>query len=323
MIDNRILCAAVDTALGRSTDSKFTAEQRADGFRSYLAELGKDYRRNEILINEIIEETVSTILPLKVVEKLGIFADVATVADGVTKKWNVKSGKITAAYTALGVEQPRQKIYKGSVATTTTVLGGAVYAEYEDLVCNRVDFSELATGLVDAIMDKIYAGIQAGLVGAFGTSNNANRYAESGLTQAEFDKLMGTVMSYGQPSIVGTWSGMAALSNALAFDWAKTSEVDKVDVRNMGYVAKYKSANVILLPNSYTDETNATKVLDDGYKYIVPVGADKPVKIVLEGKMHIREKAERDWSTTKEYYQKSGITVLAVNNMALHENTAL
>lgn len=323
MIDNRILLAAVDTVLGKSSDPKFTAEQRADGFRTYLAELGKDYRRNYILINEIIEDTVSTILPLKVIEKLGIFADVATVSDGVTKKWNVKNGKITAAYTALGVEQPRQKIYKGSFTTTTTVLGGAVYAEYEDLVCNRVDFAETATNLVDAIMDKIYSGIQGALVGAFGATNNANRFAEAGLTQLEFDKLMGTVMSYGQPTIVGTWSGAAVLSNALAFDWAKASEADKIDVRNMGYVAKYKSANVVLLPNSFTDETNSTKVLDDGYMYIIPVGADKPVKIVLEGKMHIREKDERDWSQTKEYYQKSGISALAVNNMALHEDTAL
>lgn len=323
MIDNRILCAAVDTTLGRSSDEKFTPAQRANGFKAYLAELSKDYARNAILINEIIEETVSTVLPLKVTEKLGIFADVATVGDGVTKKFHVKNGKITAAYTGLGVEQPRQKLYKGSFGVTTSAIGGSVYAEYEDLVCGRVDFSEMTNMLVDAIMDKIYAGIQDALVGAFGTANNANRFAEAGVTQAEFDKLMGTVMSYGQPTIVGTWSGMALLSNAAAFDWLKASEADKLDVRNMGYVAKYKSASVILLPNSFTDETNATKVLDDGYKYIIPVGADKPVKIVLEGRLHIKETQEKDWSTTKEYYQKAGISVLATNNLALHENTSL
>lgn len=323
MVDKRILNCAVDTVLRKSSDPKFTAEQRADGFRAYLAELGKDYARNAILINEIIEETVSTVLPIRVAEKLGIVADVATVADGVTKKFQVKNGKITAAYTGLGVEQPRQKLYKGSLTVTTSAVGGAVYAEYEDLVCGRVDFSEMSNLLVDAIMDKIYMGIQDALVGAFGTSNNANRFAESGVTQSEFDKLMGTVMAYGQPAIIGTWTGVATLSNASGFDWAKTSEVDKMDVRNMGYVAKYKSANVILLPNSFTDETNATKVLDDGYKYIIPVGADKPVKIVLEGRMHIKDTDERDWSTTKAYYQKTGISVLAVNSMALHESTNL
>lgn len=323
MLDARILNAAVDVVLGRSSDPKFTAEQRADGFREYLKELSKDYNRNVILINEIIEETVSTVLPIKVTEKLGIFADIATVADGVTKKFHVKNGKITAAYTGLGVEQPRQKLYKGSLSVTTSAIGGAVYAEYEDLVCGRVDFSEMSNMLVDAIMDKIYMGIQDTLVTAFGGTNNANRFAESGLTQTEFDKLMGTVMAYGQPTIVGTWTGLAGLSNASGFDWAKAPDADKIDVRNMGYVAKYKSANVILLPNSFTDETNVTKVIDDGYKYIIPVGVDKPVKIVLEGKMHIKDNQERDWSTTKAYYQKAGISVLAVNSLALHENTAL
>jgi hypothetical protein len=128
-IDNRILMCAVDAVLGKSSDPKFTAEQRIEGMKNYLAELGKDYRRNYLLINEVVEQTVDQILPIKIADRLGVVADVAQVGDGVTKKWHVENGKITSAYTALGVEQPRQKLYKKTLITATAPIGGAVYAE--------------------------------------------------------------------------------------------------------------------------------------------------------------------------------------------------
>jgi hypothetical protein len=56
---------------------------------------------------------------------------------------------------------------------------------------------------------------------------------------------------------------------------------------------------------------------------MMPVDGVKPVKIVLEGGMHIRDKQERDWSQTKEYYRKAGVSVLAVSHMSLFENTSL
>jgi hypothetical protein len=322
-IDKRILNCAVDAVLGKSSDSKFTPEQRMEGITTYLSELGKDYRRNEILINEIIEETVDAILPIKLGERLGVFAEIATVGDGVTKKFHVPNGKIKAAYSALGVEQPRQKLYKGSLTVQTAPIAGAVYAEYEDLVAGRVDFAEMILQLVDAIMDTIYAGIQEALIGAFGAVNNANRFAAASFNQSEFDKLKGTVQAYGKPMVIGTGVGLSEISNGAGFDWNKTNEQDRLDIRNLGHVAMYKGANVIELPNTFTDETNATKVLDDGYVYIMPVDGVKPVKIVLEGSMKIRDKQERDWSTTKEYYRKAGISVLAVNHMSLFENTSL
>jgi hypothetical protein len=322
-IDKRILNCAVDAVLGKSSDSKFTPEQRMEGITTYLSELGKDYRRNEILINEIIEETVDAILPIKLGERLGVFAEIAVVGDGVTKKFHVPNGKIKAAYSALGVEQPRQKLYKGSLTVQTAPIAGAVYAEYEDLAAGRVDFAEMILQLVDAIMDTIYAGIQEALIGAFGTVNNANRYAGASFNQSEFDKLKGTVQAYGKPMVIGTGVGLSEISNGAGFDWNKTNEQDRLDIRNLGHVAMYKGANVIELPNTFQDETNSAKVLDDGYVYIMPVDGVKPVKIVLEGSMKIRDKQERDWSTTKEYYRKAGVTVLAVNHMALFENSSL
>jgi hypothetical protein len=322
-LDKRILTCAVDAVLGRSSDPKYTPEQRLDGIQKYLQDLAKDYRRNSILINEIIEQTVDAILPIHLENALGVFTEVATVPDGTTKKFHISDGRITAAYIGLGVQQPRQKLYKNSLTVTTAPIGGAVYAEYEDLVTGRVDFTELISQLVMAISDTLYGGIQDALVKAFGSANNANRHAASGFDQQEFDKLKGTVQAYGKPVIIGTGVGLSAISNGPGFEWDKASEQDRLDIRNLGHVAMYKGSDVIELPNTFTDETNTQKVLEDKYIYMMPVGGDKPVKIVLEGKMHIRERQERDWSTTMEYYRKAGVAVLQVNHMAMYENSSL
>ena len=40
-------------------------------------------------------------------------------------------------------------------------------------------------------------------------------------------------------------------------------DADKADMRNFGYIGKYMGADVIIIPQSFTDATNTTKVVDD------------------------------------------------------------
>ena len=44
---------------------------------------------------------------------------------------------------------------------------------------------------------------------------------------------------------------------------------------NNGYLANYKGHQVVVLPQSYEDETNTTKIIDPSYAWIIPVGAEK------------------------------------------------
>ncbi len=90
-----------------------------------------------------------------------------------------------------------------------------------------------------------------------------------------------------------------------------------------GYFTNYNGTTVVVLPQSFTDETNATKVIDPAYIYIFPTGSEKPINIVFEGQTLVKEFENRDWSTELHTYQKFGVAVMTTNNLAVFKNTSL
>lgn len=101
------------------------------------------------------------------------------------------------------------------------------------------------------------------------------------------------------------------------------SESMKDERWNNGYFTRYKGFPVVVLPQSFTDETNATKVIDPSYIYIFPTNNQKPVKIVFEGQTHVKEFENRDWSTELQTYQKFGVGIITTNNLAVFRNKGL
>ena len=90
-----------------------------------------------------------------------------------------------------------------------------------------------------------------------------------------------------------------------------------------GYLANYKGHNVIVLDQSFEDETNSTKVMDPSYAYIIPVGADKPVKIAFEGNTIVDEYVNKDRSREVQVYKKLGVGTLITNNICVYVNSSL
>ena len=93
---------------------------------------------------------------------------------------------------------------------------------------------------------------------------------------------------------------------------------------NNGYLANYKGHNVIVLDQSYEDETNTTKVIDPSYAWIIPAGDNtKPVKIAFEGPTAVKEVDNEDWSREIRVYKKFGVATLITNNICVYRNTSL
>ena len=85
----------------------------------------------------------------------------------------------------------------------------------------------------------------------------------------------------------------------------------------------YKNHQVIVLPQSYEDETNMKKVIDPKYAYIIPVGAEKPVKIAFEGGTIVDEYTNYDRSKEIQVYKKVGVRAVFSNAICVYENTSL
>ena len=92
---------------------------------------------------------------------------------------------------------------------------------------------------------------------------------------------------------------------------------------NNGYLANYKGHNVVVLNQSYEDETNSTKVINPAYAWIIPGGSDKPVKIAFEGQAIVREFENRDYSREIQVYKKMGVGAIITNNICVYINSSL
>ena len=92
---------------------------------------------------------------------------------------------------------------------------------------------------------------------------------------------------------------------------------------NNGYLANYKGHRVVVLNQSFTTEDNDVKVINPGIAWIIPVGADKPVKIAFEGQTIVRDIDNADMSKEIQVYKKFGVGILASNNICQYINSSL
>ena len=148
----------------------------------------------------------------------------------------------------------------------------------------------------------------------------ANRVSAAGFDENGMDRLISVVSAYGTPVIYATRE--FAVKLVPKEGWVSDSMRDERWAN--GFLANYKGVRVVLLPQSFEDETNATKVIDPGYAWIMPTGSnEKPVKIAFEGSAHMREVENDDWSREMQVYQKVGVGVMFTNNMASYVDTDL
>ena len=82
--------------------------------------------------------------------------------------------------------------------------------------------------------------------------------------------------------------------------------------------------NVVILPQSFEDDTNAKKVIDPSIAWIIPTGAEKPVKVAFEGSAQVKQFDNRDWSTEIQTYQKLGVATYLMNpGICVYINSSL
>jgi hypothetical protein len=170
-------------------------------------------------------------------------------------------------------------------------------------------------GLDEAIYKEIANALKAGIQNL----QESNRHSQAGFSETEMDKLVAIADSYGKAAIYCTYEFAATMVPSEGW----VSDEHRNQKWNNGYLANYKGHQVIVLPQSYEDETNSKKVIDPSYAYIIPVGADKPVKIAFEGQTLVRELEGYDWSKHIDVYKKVGVGAIVTNNICVYQNTAL
>lgn len=307
----------------------FSYRDLNDTLRNELHELASTYalyRENKNTIFALIEETINDVLPKKVMDQYGQFAEVKTFAQGDRP---VFRQKISAAsrrrakqfITKVGLAGVYEvfKLDGQSYEVQTSAIGGAAQIGFEEFLDGRVDFATLLEIVMEGLDETIYVEIAKALKSAVTNLQTAN-YAEANqFVEATMDRLVAIADAYGQATIYCTFE----FASLMVPEEGWISDRMKDEKWNVGYLANYKGHRVIILPQSYEDETNSKKVIDPGYAWIIPTGGDKPVKVAFEGDTLVDERHNGDWSREVQVYKKVGVGAVLTNNICVYKNTAL
>ena len=288
----------------------------------------EDYQQNKYTLFALIAQTMSEILPKKVMEQYSQFAEVKTFAQGdkpIFKRKLNAGNRAKQFITRVGLAG-RYEVFKlgkneESFEIRTSAIGGAAQIGIEEFLDGRADFAELTRIVMEGMDELVYKEVAASLKASLNQLPPANRAAVNGFDEKEFDRLLNIAAAYGTPTIYCTYEFAV---NMIPQEAWRYTEAMKTELWNTGRLANYKGKQVVILEQGFVDETNTTKVIDPGYCWIIPAGANsKPVMIAFEGATLVDERKNDDWSRDIHVYKKVGVQTMFANNICCYVDTAL
>lgn len=319
----------------RTAPSNYSTELVGKSFAAELKKLIPDYnafRRNKYDVFELMQDVFDEVLPRKVKEIYGSWADVVQLQHGQKMTFKKKVGRARAKsfITKVGLggvfETFRLDVQEFDVPVEA--IGGAAILDFERLLAGQEDLAEymdvLLEGMQDRITQMIIDALEASINDVGRPANT--KAADSTFTVANFNKLISAVKAYGDPVIMCT-EAFADLLPANAISTVGgvnvTTERDAMDVRTYGTLRMYKGCPIVIIPQSFEDETNMVQSINPQFCYILPSAGAKIATVVLEGGTIVDEFSNKDRSMELSAYQKAGVALLHNNNWAIYQVTSL
>lgn len=313
-------------------DKNFSYSDLQETLRNEFKEIAGTYslyRDNKNTVFALIEQTIDDVLPAKVLQQYSQFADIKTFAQGdkpiFTQKITTASKRRAKQFIGKVGLAGLYEVFKldgQSYEVTTNAIGGAAQIGFEEWLDGRVDFADVLDIVLEGLDECIYVEIEKQLIGAIANVNANNKVSINGFNDQAMDKLLSKADSYGKSAIYCTYEFAATMVPATGW----VSDEMRNQKWNNGYIANYKGHQVIVLPQSWEDDAtgpNAVRVMNPRYAFIIPVGAEKPVKIAFEGQTIVDEYTNYDRSREVQIYKKVGVRAIFSNAICVYENKDL
>jgi hypothetical protein len=312
------------------SDTTLTHEQMKATLLEELKVLAPDYysfQQNKYLVFEILTEMVDPILPRKINDIVGRFAETIEYGQNQKPVFKKRVGRQRAKsfITKVGLAGVYEtfRLDTTTYDVPTTAIGGAANVSLERMLDGHEDLVELSDIVLEGIEEIIYKEIWTALIALIGTLPAANKYSGNAFNSTEMRKIITTVKAYGDNATIFCFPEFA---QTIMPDVNFIGDADKSDMRDIGYIGRFAGADVVVLPQSFILEDNAEKVFDPSMAIIVPSGgaaSDKIVKVAFEGQTIFDDYKEKDWSTTFQAYKKIGVAIHSANHIGMYENTSL
>jgi len=283
----------------------------------------KMYRRNKIELFELLENNLEEVLPQSIKSSLDMFCEVIRVAQGDRLEFRVTKGKqrgkqfVTRAtesgnYETFRLDRDRFDVWPQAI-------GGAGYVDFERYLDGVENMSDIYEVIQEGIVDRIFEMVQEALLNSWNLAGRpaANKVIATSFDPAAMVKLCNVVAAYGSPIIYCSPEFAAEMVNAIIYNnTTKISDQDMIEVRDRGYIGKFRGTPVVVLPQSFTDEKNEKLATNPCFAYVMPAGKEKIIKLGFEGSPYFREwdDHEGDNSIDLQGYVKVGVAMVGTPN---------
>ena len=328
---NKELKLGLVAALENRPSASFSAEEVNEAaVKAIMAECGldenssaRDFRAVEDKAFALIEEAIDTILPKKLEQVLGEFAEVRQFARDAEVVFNIEKigknrAKLTIAKGARGGIYRVAKLDKKWFSPSTSVETVAVYVTLEEIILGTISLSELYNNILEGFEEKIYKEVFNALAAgqsAAGTGYNAITTNTTKATLGSaIDSVLPVVKAYGIPTIFGSYAALSNIYNPLAASSGYPNVEDSADIRRYGFVQVYKGVRCVELPNYLVGGSDW--FYDDDKVFVIPSGV-KPVKVALKGDLTLIRNTQAVGSEKWEAHKIVGVGVAMANNYAV------
>lgn len=300
-----------------------------------LASTYNQFMKNRYDIYEIFIETADEIVPNKVIDAVGIFADVQVVGQGQKAVFKRRIGKNRAKkfLTQVGLSGVYEtfRLDTETFSVPAYAVGGAVTIDYERMLDGAEDMAEVMQILTDGLTDSVFLEVQKALRAAINATGrpSVNKYTGSSFNGEEMLKLVNVVRAYGTGAVIFAPPEFIAEMGADAIvpvgsNYQGVYHPQDIDmIHNQGYINIFRGTPIVMIPQSFIDENNEKTWIDPQLAYILPTGGEKVVKVVLEGQTQINDFKNRDNSMEIHVYRKMGTAILTHYNWAIYQNTGI
>ena len=331
---NELKELALHAVRGTAPDT-FTVENVNDAFADGLKEFAGSYNqfmKNRYDLYDIIIQSIDEILPRDVMSALSPFAEIQTVAQGQKAMFRKKLGRARAKkfLTQVGLSGVYEtfRLDSETFELGAHAVGGGATIDFERMLDGAESLAEVVGIVTEGLTNAVYVEVQKALVAAYADMPATNRYAGAWNAE-EMVKLMNVIRAYGQPVIFACPEFIAAMGPdaivpvSVGTGQGIYSPKDIEAIHDTGFIKVFRGATVVEIPQSFVDENNVETYVNPRFAYVMPGGAEKVVKIVLEGQTQIRDHENKDNSMEVYAWKKMGCAILHHNNWAIYENTSL
>ena len=326
---------ALNAARGTAPEN-YSVENVNDALRDELKAMCSsinEFRRNQYDIFEIISETADEIVPKKVIDYVGIFAEVKTVENGQKAMFKRKLGKNRAKkfLTQVGLSGVYETFRLDTETFTVEAhaVGGAGTIDFDRMLDNAEIMPDIMDIITEGLTDSVFYEIQKALIAAYGAAGvpAANQKEGSNFVAKDMQDLVNVVRSYGTSAVIFACPEFVA---AMGPDQigdpsykAVYSPKDIEDIANTGYIKMFRGTPIVQMPQSFIDENNNKTAMNPQYAFVLPAGGEKIVKVVLEGPTQMWMRDNRDQSMEINAYKKIGAAILTYHNWGVYKNKSI